>query len=144
MANVAAILAEKGGEVISVRSDMPVGEVVGVLHGRGIGAVLVVDEGRLRGVLSERGIVRGMALHPNGVRSLRAESLMKPVRVMAQRGTTLTEAMRMMTDHGVRYLPVVEEGRLLGLVSIGDIVRAELGRRSHEVEHLTAYISGGG
>ncbi|WP_428391167.1 CBS domain-containing protein [Lichenicoccus sp.] len=139
---VASILASKPRTLVSVTPETTVGEVARLLHERQIGAALVMQGDTLLGILSERGIVRALALHPSGVRGMRADSVMKPRQVETHLSATLEEAMRIMTDNRVRYLPVFEDGHLAGLISIGDVVKAELGRHAHEVTNLTAYISG--
>ncbi len=139
---VASILAQKSKTLICVAPDTPVSEVTRILHEKQIGAVLVMDGETLLGVLTERGIVRAMALNPQGVRAMAASSVMRPKLHEAHLSSTLDEAMQVMTENRVRYLPVVEDGKLVGLVSIGDVVKAELGRNVHEVQNLTAYISG--
>ena len=140
---VASILAQKDKTLICVAPDTPVSEVTRILHEKQIGAVMVMDGDTLLGVLTERGIVRAMALNPQGVRAMPASSVMRPKEHEAQLSSTVDEAMQIMTEHRVRYLPVCEEGKLIGLVSIGDVVKAELGRNVQEVQNLTAYISGG-
>ncbi len=140
---VASVLAAKGKELICVAPETPIGEVTRMLHANGIGAVLVMQGGVLLGILSERGIVRALALHPGGVRAMRADSAMKPFRCQTSPSAPIEEAMQTMTDHRVRYLPVMEEHRLVGLLSVGDIIRAKLGHSLSEVENLAAYITGG-
>ena len=130
---VASILAQKSKHLICVNADTPVSEVTRILHEKQIGAVLVMQDSTLLGVLTERSIVRAM----------RADSVMRPTQHTATVSSTLDEAMQIMTAYRVRYLPVLEDGRLIGLVSIGDVVKAELNQNAREVENLTAYISGG-
>jgi CBS domain-containing protein len=139
---VASILAEKGNNLISVRPDTPVSEVTRILHKNQIGAVLVMQDDQLLGVLSERGIVRALALHSSGVRAMRADSIMRPREHETQLSATLAEAKRIMTEGRVRYLPVRENGKLVGLISMGDVVRAELSRHADELKSVTAYING--
>ncbi len=140
---VARVLATKGKELISVAPGTPIEEVTRILHARAIGAVLVMQDDVLLGILSERGIGRAMALHSSGVRAMRADRVMKPFSCQTSPSATIEEAMRTMTDHHVRYLPVIEEQRLVGLLSVGDIIRARLGLSLSELENLAAYISGG-
>jgi CBS domain-containing protein len=139
---IASILNSKGNTLISVRPDTPIGEVTRIMHEHQIGAVLIMEADKLLGVLSERGIVRALALHPSGVRAMRADSAMKPRQHETTLSATLEDAMRIMTDTRVRYLPVRDAGKLVGLISIGDVVKAELARHAHDVQNLTAYISG--
>ena len=140
---VASILAQKSKKLICVSPDTPVSDVTRILHEQQIGAVLVTEGDTLLGVLTERGIVRAMALNPQGVRAMRADAVMRPKQHEAHLSSTLDEAMQIMTENRVRYLPVCEDGRLIGLVSIGDVVKAEVVRNAQEVQNLTAYISGG-
>ena len=139
---VASIIRNKNGALVKVEADTPIGTVTEILHRNNIGAVLVMRGGELAGVLSDRGIVRAMALNPQGVRAMAAERAMKPREHVVAPSTTLEEAMRIMTVHRVRYLPVLENAELVGIVSIGDVVKAELDRQSTAVESLTAYIGG--
>ncbi len=136
------ILARKDSRLISVPPDMPIGQVVGILHGNNIGAVLVMDGPELLGVLSERGIVRALALNPDGVRALPAKAAMRVRECDIAPSASVDEAMEKMTNHRVRYLPVIEEGRVTGVLSIGDVVKDQLVERALEVETLTSYISG--
>ncbi|MBE7212134.1 MAG: CBS domain-containing protein [Gluconacetobacter diazotrophicus] len=139
---LASILRSKGGSLVSVEADTPVAAVTEILHRNNIGAVLVMRGGQLAGVLSDRGIVRAMALNPQGVRAMPAERAMRPREHEATPDMPLTEAMRIMTVHRVRYLPVLDDGTLVGIVSIGDLLKAELERQSVAVDSLTAYIGG--
>ena len=137
---VASILRGKSRDLVSVGPDTPIGEVTHLLHENNIGAVLVMDGDELLGVLSDRGIVRAMAKHPGGVRAMPARDAMKPRMFEVSPSTTVDEAMRIMTVNRVRYLPVIEDGRLVGLVSIGDVVKSTLDRQAVAVESLAAYI----
>ncbi len=137
---VASILATKGNALVRVAPETPIGAVTEILHGNNIGAVLVMRGEELLGVLSERGIVRAMAQNPGGVRQMPAEQAMKPRQHETSPSATLEEALRLMTEHRVRYLPVFEASRLVGVISIGDVVAELLNRSSAAVESLTAYI----
>jgi CBS domain-containing protein len=139
---VASILASKGRNLISVSAETTVSEVTQILHNNSIGAVLVMKAGKLLGILSERGVVRAMALNPSGVRGMSAESVMRPTQYTVRLDAPLEEAMQIMTTNRVRYLPVLDKGDLVGLISIGDVVKAELNLRLHEVTNLTNYIGG--
>jgi CBS domain-containing protein len=143
MTMVAAILRHKGHEVIAVAPDVPVPEVTAVLRARGIGAVLVTDRlGQLLGIVSERDIVRSLAVRGAVTLEMTAAQLMTRVLTTAAPGTTVEQAMRLMTENRVRHLPVLEGDRLVGMVSIGDIVKARIMEQEEEVDSLKAYISG--
>ena len=138
---LASIVKSKPGTLIKVEADTPIGVVTEILHRNNIGAVLVMRGDALLGVLSDRGIVRAMALNPQGVRAMPAERAMKPRQHEAAPSTTLEQAMQIMTTHRVRYLPIFESGTLVGIVSIGDVVKALLERQAVTVDSLTAYIN---
>ena len=140
---IASILATKGNALVRVSPDTPISTVTEILHRNNIGAVLVMRGEELLGILSDRGIVRAMALNPSGVRAMPAEQAMKPRQHETTPSATLEDALRLMTEQRVRYLPVFDAGRLVGVVSIGDIVAELLHRSSATVESLTAYIGQG-
>ncbi len=140
---IASILKHKGHEVAHVEPTATVAEVTHVLHGRRIGAVLVCSERMdLLGILSERDIVGALAEHGASALDLRAEQLMTRHVTTAMPRTTVQEAMSMMTSGRFRHLPVVERGRIVGLVSIGDVVKARLSQQEQEVDSLKAYVAG--
>lgn len=140
---LSAILKLKGGSVFSVTPETRITEVIRLLAERRIGAVIVCDaEGELEGILSERDIVRTMAAEGGGVFSLTAADLMTRSPKVTTPDTTVVEAMEMMTDGRFRHLPVVERGRLIGLVSIGDVVKARISQQEQEVDSLRAYVAG--
>lgn len=142
---VAAILKHKGYQVTSVPPTATVSEVVEILRARRIGAVLVIDRAdQLLGIVSERDIVRSLAA--NGVRTLdmTAGQLMTRAVQVAHPETTVAEAMQMMTAGRFRHLPVIEAGALVGLISIGDVVKARIMQQESEVDSLRAYVAGVG
>ncbi|WP_428395414.1 CBS domain-containing protein [Lichenicoccus sp.] len=141
--SIAAILGTKGTDVIRVPPTTPITDVVHLLGERRIGAVLVMDEpGRVLGILSERDIIGALARHGTAALDQPASALMTQALWTISRDGTTAEAMRIMTDHRVRHLPVMEDGTLVGLVSIGDIVKARLDQQATEVESLRAYVGG--
>lgn len=140
---VAAILKHKGYQVSAVSPTATVSEIVEVLGTRRIGAVLVMDRAeQLLGIVSERDIVRSLAA--NGARTLEmtAGQLMTRTLQVAHPGTTVAEAMQMMTAGRFRHLPVLERGVLVGLISIGDVVKARIMQQESEVDSLKAYVTG--
>ena len=141
---VSAILRHKGHEVARVSPTASIAEVSRSLTARRIGAVLVMDSAdQLLGIVSERDIVCSLAEH--GVRTLdmTAAQLMTRDLHIATPRTTVMEATEMMTHGRFRHLPVMEGDRLIGIVSIGDIVKARLEQQAQEVDSLKAYVSGG-
>lgn len=142
---VAAILKHKGNQVTTVDPTLTVARVLEVLCEHRIGAVLVIDEsGQLLGIVSERDIVRCLAANGAGGLDRTAEQLMTRTLQVAHPGTTESEAMAMMTAGRFRHLPVMDRGSLVGLVSIGDVVKSLITQREHEVESLVAYVAGHG
>jgi CBS domain-containing protein len=140
---VAAILKHKGNQVTTVGPTVPIAEVTEILARDRIGAVLVMDRAqRLLGIVSERDIVRSLAA--NGARTLvmTAAQLMTHEVQVATPDITVGEAMNMMTEGRFRHLPVVDNDRLIGLVSIGDVVKARIMQQAHEVDSLRAYVAG--
>jgi CBS domain-containing protein len=140
---VAAILKHKGYKVTTVEPAASIADVVAVLNAERIGAVLVLDRAdQLLGVVSERDIVRSLAL--NGARALEmtAGQLMTQAPRTVRPDTTEVEAMRLMTEGRFRHLPVLDNGRLAGLISIGDVVKARIMQQETEVDSLKAYVTG--
>lgn len=137
------ILRAKGSEVVTVKMFAKVGYIANLLAERRIGVVLVVDEAsELVGILSERDLVHGMARRGASVLDMTARNLMTGVRSAASYSTSLLDAMRIMTEQHIRHLPVIESGKLVGLVSIGDIVKARLDEQEDEAHSMRTYIAG--
>jgi CBS domain-containing protein len=143
MSTVAAILKHKGYQVSTVDPHMSVSVVTALLAERRIGAVLVMDSAeQMLGIVSERDIVRCLAA--NGARTLEmtAGQLMTRAVQIAHPDTTVDEAMHMMTTGRFRHLPVIDHDALIGLISIGDVVKARILEQDTVVESLTAYVAG--
>lgn len=139
---IKTILKHKPPGFISVPADMRVGGVIGLLAQKNIGAVLVVENDELIGILSERDIVRSLARCADSTMNLTAGALMTRNPTTASPETTIERALEVMTDGHFRHLPVLEHGRLIGLVSIGDVVKARIDQSQHEVDSLRTYVAG--
>lgn len=140
---VAAILKHKGFQVVAVDPTATIAAVAEVLAERRIGAALVLDRAeQLLGIVSERDIVRSLAA--NGARTLEmtAGQLMTRALQVAQPDMTETEVMTLMTAGRFRHLPVMDRGVLIGLISIGDVVKARIMQQDAEVDSLRAYVAG--
>jgi CBS domain-containing protein len=139
---VSAILQQKGHSVICVAPDDTIDAVVRVLTQNRIGAAPVLTPSRqLAGIISERDIVRGIAELGEAVLKVRADTLMtRDVRTCAVEDD-LVELMQVMTTKRFRHLPVMKDGALDGIVSIGDVVKQRLEEIQHEVEALRDYIT---
>lgn len=143
MTTVATILRHKGFQVISIDPTARVSEVAAILSERRIGAILVMDrEEQILGIVSERDIVRSLAA--NGARTLEmtAGQLMTRAVQVAHPETTVAEAMHIMTAGRFRHLPVMDHDTLVGIISIGDVVKARIMHQDTVVESLTAYVAG--
>ena len=140
---IAAILKHKGHEVAHVAPTATVAEVVEQLAARRIGAVVVMDAARqLLGIVSERDIVGSLAEHGSRTLTMTAAQLMTRTLQTATHATTVIQATEMMTHGRFRHLPVMDGDRMVGIVSIGDIVKARLSQQEQEMDSLKAYVAG--
>lgn len=141
--HVVAVLKRKGTDIVSIRPDEAVSAVARTLAERRIGAVLVMDSvGRPVGILSERDIVRGVAGQGSAVLQQPASALMTRELVTCQPTDTVAQVMALMSERRVRHLPVMDGERLVGMISIGDVVKARLDDAELEVESLRGYVAG--
>ena len=140
---IAAILKQKGADVARVAPTATVADVAQHLREKRIGAVLVMDSaGQLLGIVSERDVVSCLAKEGARVLEMTAAQLMTRDLHTATPKTSVPEAMAQMTERRVRHLPVLDDGRLAGIVSIGDIVKARIDQQAQEVDSLKAYVAG--
>jgi CBS domain-containing protein len=135
------ILRNKGRDVLTVTSDVSVGEAVRRLADRNVGAVVVVDDDVVVGVLSERDVVHRLAVDPDVLGLDIGEVMTSPVATCGPDATP-DELMRLMTEQRFRHVPVLDEGRLVGIVSIGDVVKHRIDELAAQAEHLSGYVSG--
>lgn len=141
---VSDILSQKGGSVFTVSPETSVAQVSQQLSVRRIGSVLVLDgEGGVAGIVSERDLVRALASHGAKALELEARQVMTRDVVTCDPDESIDRVMEIMTRGRFRHLPVVRRGELVGLVSIGDVVKSRLEETRHEAEALKAYISAG-
>jgi len=141
---ISAILRNKGGDIISVTADTPILEVAKTLRKHRIGAVLVQEpDGALDGVLSERDIVRGLADQGPGILERRAGDLMTRDVITCNADDNIPHALALMTNHRFRHLPVLSRGELVGVVSIGDLVKHRIEEKEKEAAALKEYIATG-
>ena len=142
---VAQILAQKGRTVTTVRPSQTLKEVAGILAQHRIGAVVVTDPaGAIAGIVSERDVVRAIAERGAEALGLMVREVMTvKVRTCSPRDTE-AELMGLMTEHRIRHLPVVEDGKLAGMISIGDVVKLRIETIEQEAEHLKSYIASAG
>jgi CBS domain-containing protein len=139
---IAQILAGKGSDVISTRPEATAAEVARLLKDKRIGAVVVLDGGRLCGIISERDLARGLAEHGAALLDLQVATLMTRGVVTCAPEDDLQTLMQRMTDGRFRHLPVVKDGELQGIISIGDVVKHRLQELENETHLLQDYIQG--
>jgi CBS domain-containing protein len=140
---IAAILRHKGHDVASVSPKALVPEIVKALADLRIGAVLVRDSAsQLLGIVSERDVVRALAREGADALHMSAALLMTSALHTVTPQTTVAEAMGRMTESRVRHLPVLDSGELVGMISIGDVVKARMEQQTQEVDSLRAYVAG--
>jgi CBS domain-containing protein len=140
---IAAILKHKGSDVARVQPNATIAEVAALLGQRRIGAVLVMDNAdKVLGILSERDIVRTLPEHGAYTLAMTAAEIMTQAVHTTTPKATVVQAMEQMTHRRVRHLPVFDGGRLVGLVSIGDVVKARIDQQEQEVDSLKAYVAG--
>jgi CBS domain-containing protein len=145
MTTVAAILKHKGYQVTTIEPTATIARVVEVLAEHRIGAVLVIDRAdQLLGIVSERDIVRCLAANGLHTMEMTAGQLMTRALHLARPETSVAEAMTMMTIGRFRHLPVMDRDVLVGLISIGDVVKARIMEQESEVDSLKAYVAGTG
>ncbi|MGD9880728.1 MAG: CBS domain-containing protein [Reyranella sp.] len=141
---VSDILSQKGSAVFTVAPAASVAEVCQQLSSRRIGSVLVLGaDGSVAGIVSERDLVRALARHGAKALELEARQIMTRDVVTCDPDDSIDAVMKTMTEGRFRHIPVVRHGELLGLVSIGDVVKARLEETQHETEALKAYIVAG-
>lgn len=137
---VRAILDTKGHNVLSVEPESKLSAAVKLLSERRIGAVLVMSQGRMEGILSERDIVRVLGERGAGAMEEPVSSVMTRKVISCRENDTVSEIMETMTHGKFRHLPVVEDGKVVGLISIGDVVKWRVSEYEREQEALREYI----
>lgn len=136
------ILQNKSGELWTTTPDSTVYEAIGLMGEKNIGAVIVVENNEVVGVLSERDYSRKVVLQGRTSRDTRVgEILSRPV-ITVRRKDSIERCMQLMTSNRIRHLPVVEDGKLVGLISIGDLVNWVMHSQRHTILQLQGYISG--
>ena len=139
---VARILAEKGQEIVTTQPHRTLKEVIELLAAKGIGAVVVADAAMtVLGILSERDVVRVVAGSGAAALEEPVSRHMTPKVTTVTRDATIDQVMEMMTEGRFRHLPVVEDGRLIGIVSIGDVVKRHVSALDSERQALREYIA---
>lgn len=139
---VGHLLEAKGTDVWSIGPDATVFEALERLAERNVGALVVVDDGKVCGIMSERDYARKIILLDRHSRDTLVREIMTAKVTTVTRADTVSECMELMTGHHIRHLPVVEEGRLIGLISVGDVVKAMMAEQEFLIQQLERYITG--
>jgi CBS domain-containing protein len=142
MLQVKHLLAEKGGEIHSIGPDDPVLAAIQVMADRYIGALLVMRNDELVGIVSERDYARKIVLKGRSSSATPVRDIMTASVISVSPADSVDTCMRLCTDSRVRHLPVVENGKVIGVVSIGDLVKAVINEQGQEIEQLQRYIAG--
>ncbi|HEY6856348.1 MAG: CBS domain-containing protein [Mycobacterium sp.] len=140
---VADVLRGKGGAVVTIKPDATVTELLSGLADHNIGAMVVVGPDGLVGIVSERDVVRQLHAHGASVLSQPVEKIMTAVVSTASKSDTVDSLTLLMTENRVRHVPVLEDGKLIGIVSIGDVVKTRMQELESEHEQLQSYITQG-
>ena len=144
MITVREMIRKKGEEVWSVASDAKVFEALKLMADKNAGAVLVINDSRVVGILSERDCVRRLDLQGRASRATKVEDIMTTKVLYAEAGQSLSECVAIMIDKNIRHLPVYEEGKLIGIISVRDALKEMVDYQKFMISQLEHYITGGG
>jgi CBS domain-containing protein len=141
MNRVKEILDEKGHDVLQIEAESSVYEAVQQMVNAGVGSLLVTEAGDVAGIFTERDYLRRMTLEGRDDKDTAVRDVMSSPLVVVTPDTPIDECMAMMTDRRIRHLPVVDDSDVVGVVSIGDIVKFKSKQQSFEIKYLTDYIT---
>lgn len=141
--NIVDVLKRKGATVATLNGSATVRELVGVLADHGIGCVVVLSQaGSVAGIVSERDVVRNLHEKPERILDQPIQAIMSVDVTVCAPSDSVDSVLQTMTDRRIRHLPVLQDGCLVGLVSIGDLVKSRIDDLRHERDQMSAYISG--
>jgi CBS domain-containing protein len=140
MKNLKQLLSAKGGQVHSIRPDAKVFEALQLMAQKDVGALLVMDGGRLAGILSERDYARKVILHGKSSQDIAVRDIMTSDVVRVDPERSVEDCMSLMTQRRIRHLPVCEGDKLVGIVSIGDLVKEVIAEQEQTIKQLESYI----
>ena len=141
-ATIREILSHKGTQAWSISPEATVFDAIQMMADKNVGALLVTEENRLVGIISERDYTRKVALHGKTSKETRVREIMPDAMVAVTPDDSVEDCMRLMTENRVRHLPVVEGPNVVGIVSIGDLVNWIISTQSAHIEQMEQYISG--
>jgi CBS domain-containing protein len=139
--SIGSVLKKKGHEISSVAPGATVHEAIALMAAKNVGAVLVISEGNLAGIISIRDFGRKVVLEGKSARDVRVQEIMTSSLITVTPETTVLEAMALMTRHHIRHLPVLEQGKLDGIVSMADLVSEVVSGQAFAIDQLQRYIS---
>jgi CBS domain-containing protein len=142
MTNVKQILHNKGTGVWSVSPDAMIFEALEIMAEKGVGALLVMEEEKLVGIISERDYARKVILVGKSSKETPVREIMTSKLIVVTQNENVENCMAIMTNKRIRHLPVVEGDKLLGVISIGDVVKSIISEQGLLIDHLTSYITG--
>jgi CBS domain-containing protein len=140
--SIGSVLKKKGHEICSIAPGATVYEAIALMAAKGVAAVLVMSEGALVGIISARDYGRKVVLKEKSSRDVRVHEIMTTSLFTVTPQTTVLEALTLMTRHHIRHLPVLEEGKLDGVVSMGDLMGEVISGQAFTIDQLHKYISG--
>lgn len=140
--SIAAILQSKGRKIWSVAPEATVYDAIALMAEKSVGALLVVADEKLVGIISERDYARKVMLQGRSSKDTRVNEIMTREVITATPESTIDECMRTISSRKVRHLPVLDNGELMGVISIGDLVKAIIAQQAETIDHLHAYIAG--
>jgi signal-transduction protein with cAMP-binding, CBS, and nucleotidyltransferase domain len=142
MGRVSDILRAKGSQIFSIGSEASVYEAVSEMVAQNVGSLLVLDSDGVKGIITERDYLREIVLKGRTSKTTKVREIMTPEIVVIECNRPIEECMAIMSERRIRHVPVVDDGALVGLVSIGDLVKQIANDREVEIRYLTEYITG--
>jgi CBS domain-containing protein len=142
MTTVKSILQSKGSDIWSITPDTLVFDALKVLAEKNIGALLIIETDQLVGILSERDYARKVALKGENSHNIAVRNIMTSEPVSVTPDQSIEDCMALMSDKHIRHLPVLENNKLIGMISIGDVVKAVISQHEDTIKQLENYITG--
>lgn len=136
------LLDNKGRQVIGIAPDATVFDAIKLMADKAVGALLVMEGGELQGIITERDYARKVIIKNRSSETTRVEEIMTTGLTTASSGQSIDECMAMMSQRSIRHLPVVDDGMVVGVISMRDLVQAVIAGQQEEIEQLEGYISG--